>query len=124
MKIPVSSEIRRRHGARVCDPQHSPSFETLTVIQTCIVLRELLRVTDPRSVAIPGRTRRHQDGSATLIFTILLGIMLILVTAEMRSLAQLHQEERLLERQQLKRLDQSQSPTNTVTPAVTLTASK
>jgi len=68
--------------------------------------------------------RRHQDGSATLIFTILLGIMLILVTAEMRSLAQLHQEERLLERQQLKRLDQSQSPTNTVTPAVTLTASK
>ncbi len=62
---------------------------------------------------------RCRDGSATIIFTILLSIMLILVTAEMRSLAQLHQEERFLEKQQMKRLEQSQSPTNTATVMIT-----
>ena len=58
---------------------------------------------------------REQDGSAVIIFTILLAIMVILVGAEMRSLAQLHQEEKFLEQQQIKRLTQSQSNTNAVT---------
>ena len=75
-----------------------------------------LRVTDPRY-------RKNEDGSATLIFTILLSIMLILVTAEMRSLSQLHQEERFLEKQQMKRLDQSQVPTNTVATVVIISNS-
>src|ERR1700744_5462473 len=67
------------------------------------------RPTDPRS-------RKCEEGSATIIFIALLSIMLILVTAEMRSLAQLHQEERFLEKQQMKRLVQAQSQpgTNTV----------
>jgi hypothetical protein len=41
--------------------------------------------------------------------------MLILVIAEMRSLTQLHNEERVLEKQQIKRLNQS--ATNAVTTA-------
>jgi hypothetical protein len=59
---------------------------------------------------------RQQDGSATIMFTILLAIMLILVSAEMRSLSQLHSEMRLLDKQQIKRLNHSL--TNTVTVAV------
>ena len=54
---------------------------------------------------------------ATIVFIALLTIMLILVTAEMRSLAQLHGEQKLLERQQIKRLNQA--ATNTV--AITAT---
>jgi hypothetical protein len=66
----------------------------------------------------------NTNGSATLIFTILLAIMVILVAAEMRSLAQLHQEEKFLEQQQIKRLEQTQSPASTNSVAVSLTALK
>jgi hypothetical protein len=69
---------------------------------------------------------RCQSGSVVLIFTILLTIMVILVTAEMRSLAQLQRQEKFLEQQQIKRLEQSQSPspTNITAAAVMLTISK
>lgn len=58
-----------------------------------------------------------QNGSATVIFLILLSIMLILVTAEMRSMAQLHHENRLLEQQQIKRLNQSSAKAISTTAA-------
>ncbi len=47
----------------------------------------------------------------------LLSIMLILVTAEMRSLAQLHGDQKLLERQQIKRLNQAATNTPSITMA-------
>ena len=50
-----------------------------------------------------------------LIFLALLAIMLILVMVEMRSLVRLHTEVKLLEKQQLKRLNSPQ--TNTVSTA-------
>jgi ABC-type Fe3+ transport system permease subunit len=66
--------------------------------------------------------RQHESGMATIVFIALLTIMLILVTAEMRSLAQLHGEQKLLERQQIKRL--TQAATNTVAVAVSELESK
>ena len=55
-----------------------------------------------------------RDGSVTIIFIALLATMVILVTAESRSLSQLHREVKFLEQQQIKRLNQSQ--TNAVAP--------
>ena len=57
---------------------------------------------------------------ATIIFITLLAIMLILVTAESRALFQLHREVKLLEQQQLKRLNAP--ATNTV--AITTSENK
>jgi hypothetical protein len=51
--------------------------------------------------------RQNQRGSATIIFTILLSIMMILILAEGRALSQLHQEQRLLEQRQVLRLSHS-----------------
>ena len=48
--------------------------------------------------------RQRQRGSATIIFTILLSIMMILILAEGRALSQLHQEQRQLELRQVHRL--------------------
>jgi type II secretory pathway component PulK len=56
--------------------------------------------------------RRRQNGSAVLVFITLLAIMVILVTANSKALFYLHQETKLLERQQVKRLNASQ--TNTI----------
>jgi hypothetical protein len=56
--------------------------------------------------------RRRERGMATVLFIALLAIMLILVTAESRALLQLHREVKLLEQQQLKRLNAPS--TNTV----------
>lgn len=42
---------------------------------------------------------------ATMVFIILLAIMMILVTAESRALIQLHDELKLTEQQQVKRLN-------------------
>lgn len=67
------------------------------------------------SVHIP--RRRRQDGSATIIFTILLSIMMILVMAETRALVQLHSEQLLLEKNQLQRLQQRPGSA----PAISLT---
>jgi len=51
----------------------------------------------------------------TVVFIALLAIMLILVMAESRALIQLHRELKLLEQQQIKRLNPP--PTNTVSTA-------
>lgn len=46
-----------------------------------------------------------ERGMATVIFVALLAIMLVLVTAESRALFRLHREVKLLEQQQIKRLN-------------------
>jgi hypothetical protein len=56
--------------------------------------------------------RRRQNGSAVLIFIMLLAIMMILATADSKALSRLHQEIKLLEQQQIKCLNAAQ--TNTV----------
>jgi hypothetical protein len=72
----------------------------------------------PRQHFVPGNTggraaaKRGEDGMATVVFIALLAIMLILVTAESCALFNLHREVRLLEKQQLKRLNPP--ATNTV----------
>ena len=62
-------------------------------------------------------SRKSENGMATVVFIALLLIMMILVTAESRALIQLHREVKLLEQQQIKRLDGSS--TNAITPATT-----
>jgi hypothetical protein len=52
---------------------------------------------------------------ATIIFITLLAIMLILVTAESRALFQLHREVKLLEQQQIKRLNGPQTNSVSIT---------
>jgi hypothetical protein len=54
-----------------------------------------------------GATKRSQGGMATVVFIALLAIMLILITAESRALFQLHREVKFLEKQQIKRLNNS-----------------
>ena len=56
--------------------------------------------------------RRSESGLATVLFIALLAIMMILVTAEARALIQLRREVKLMEQQQIKRLNNS--PTNVV----------
>jgi ABC-type Fe3+ transport system permease subunit len=53
--------------------------------------------------------RSGERGMATVIFIVLLAIMLILVTAESRALIQLRREVKLLQKQQIKRLNLSQT---------------
>ena len=55
---------------------------------------------------------RRQNGSVVLIFITLLAIMMILVTADSKVLSNLHREIKSLERQQVSRLNASQ--TNTI----------
>ena len=57
----------------------------------------------------PGAPKRSEDGMATFVFIALLAIMLMLVTAESSALFQLHREVKLLEQQQIKRLNASQT---------------
>ncbi len=64
--------------------------------------------------------RQHSDeqGMATVVFIALLAIMMILVTAESRALLHLHREVKLLEQQQIKRLNAPATNTvSTATPA-------
>jgi hypothetical protein len=53
--------------------------------------------------------RGSERGMATLICTVLLAIMLVLVMAESSALFHLHREMKLLEQQQIKRLNLSQT---------------
>jgi len=48
--------------------------------------------------------RRNEGGMATIVFIVLVTIMVILMTANIRALIHLHRETQLLERQQIKRL--------------------
>jgi hypothetical protein len=50
-----------------------------------------------------------EDGIITVLFIALLAIMMILVLAESRSLFRLHQEVKLLEHQQIMRLNSAQT---------------
>jgi hypothetical protein len=59
--------------------------------------------------------RNDERGMATLIFIALLAIMIILVTAESSALFLLHREVKLLEQNQIRRLNNSQ--TNSVAVA-------
>jgi hypothetical protein len=56
--------------------------------------------------------RRIEGGMATIVFIVLVTIMVILMTANIRALIQLHRETQLLEKQQIKRL--AGPATNTV----------
>jgi cell division protein FtsN len=62
------------------------------------------------------RPKFREDGMATLIFIALLAIMMILVTAELRSLAHLKREVQFLERQQIKRLNHPAEPVSHAAP--------
>lgn len=55
------------------------------------------------------RARRSRDGLATIVFITLLAILVILATANTMALIRLHREVRLLEQNQIKRLNASQS---------------
>jgi Tfp pilus assembly protein PilX len=56
------------------------------------------------------RSNRRESGMATLIFIILLTIMMMLTMAELRCVVQLHREVKLLEQQQIKRLNLAAAP--------------
>lgn len=60
----------------------------------------------------PGMPKPGEDGMVTFIFIALLAIMMILVMAESRALFHLHRAAKVLEQQQIKRLDHP--PTNVV----------
>ena len=51
----------------------------------------------------------RQSGSAVLVFTALLAIMLILITANSSTLLHLHREMKLLDQRQAERLNASQT---------------
>ncbi|HKI68613.1 MAG TPA: hypothetical protein VKA67_03430 [Verrucomicrobiae bacterium] len=55
---------------------------------------------------------KRERGSAVLVFIMLLTVMLILVAADTRALFHLDQQIKLLNREQLKRLDASNAGTN------------
>jgi hypothetical protein len=63
------------------------------------------------------RLKKSERGMATVIFIALLAIMMILVTVETSALIRLHREVKLLEQQQIKRLNGPQ--TNSVTTTIT-----
>lgn len=60
--------------------------------------------------------RANETGMVTVIFIALLGIMLILVTAESKALFHLHREVKLLEQKQIQHWSHpATNATNTVT---------
>jgi hypothetical protein len=59
--------------------------------------------------------RRTERGMATVVFIALLAIMMILVTTESRALIGLRREVKLLQKQQIKRLDLSQTNSVAIT---------
>ena len=101
MKIPLSHSGHAIpfSGARLCEPQR---YE---------LQRHALRLTKPR----PAQPHR-ESGMATVLFIALLAIMMVLVMVESRSVIRLHQEVKLLEQQQIKRLD---SPATNAVSTVT-----
>jgi hypothetical protein len=60
-------------------------------------------------------SKRKEGASATVIFIALLAIMVILVAVNSKSLFLLHREVKLLEQQQIKRLDASQVNSMSIT---------
>jgi len=74
-----------------------------------------MKIRSKKSECAFATPKRSEGGMATVIFIALLAIMMILVTAETRALIRLHQEVKLLERQQLKRLNGPQTNTVAIT---------
>jgi hypothetical protein len=58
---------------------------------------------------VPGAAKRSEDGIVTVVFIALMAIMLMLVMADGKSLFHLHREIKLLEQNQIKRLNLSQT---------------
>jgi hypothetical protein len=83
MKIPMTNCQERSFG----EPPHSRSQS------------KLLRVTDSRS----------EGGMVTVLFIALLAIMMVFIMVETSSVIRLHREVKLLEQQQVKRLNGSQT---------------
>jgi hypothetical protein len=61
------------------------------------------------NISIKNPDRRTERGMATVVFIALLAIMMILVTTESRALLELRREVKLLEKQQIQRLNLSQT---------------
>jgi integral membrane sensor domain MASE1 len=59
--------------------------------------------------------RGNERGMATVVFIALLAIMVILITANGKALFRLHREIKLVEQQQVKRLNASQTNSVAVT---------
>jgi hypothetical protein len=55
-------------------------------------------------------TQKNESGLATIIFISLLAIMVLLAAANSVALSHLHRDVKLLEQQQIKRLNGSQAP--------------
>jgi hypothetical protein len=55
------------------------------------------------------KNRRKEDGLATIVFITLLAIMVLLAAANTAALIHLHRDVKLLEQQQIKRLNASQA---------------
>jgi hypothetical protein len=55
------------------------------------------------------KSRQNEDGMVTVVFIALMAIMLMLVMADCKSLFRLHREIKLLEQNQIKRLNLSQT---------------
>ncbi len=66
-------------------------------------------------IPTPNQFAHRDRGMATILFIALLAIMIVLVTANLHALARLHREVKLLEQQQIKRLETSQTNSITVT---------
>ena len=58
---------------------------------------------------------RKEDGMATMVFIILLSIMMILIMAETHALYNLRCEVKLMEKQQIQRLNGSPANASTIT---------
>jgi hypothetical protein len=63
----------------------------------------------------PNRFARRENGMATIFFIALLAIMIMLVAANLRALAHLHREVKLLEQQQVQRLNSAENNSVSVT---------
>ncbi len=63
--------------------------------------------------------RRRQSGSAVIVVMALLAIMLIYVAGNLRTIAHLGREVRLVEQQQIRRL-QKEAARTSATPAITV----
>jgi hypothetical protein len=68
-----------------------------------------MKITHASSFGELAAPKRGEGGFITITFVVLLAIMMILVTAETRSVIHLRQETKLLEQQQVKRLNAPQT---------------
>ena len=76
-------------------------------------------LTAPRTPQHVATTKRRQSGSAVIVVIALLAILLVYVAGNIRTLSNLGRELRLLERQQIRRLQTAAHQTNSP-PATTL----